>query len=268
MMKRNKGFTIIELLVVIAIIGILASMLLPAISRIRDEAKKKSCMNNLRQIGLNLLNYNQSEGQNRWFPTGSAQPMAVDDVVGRQFVVALWNPSDPDLKEKKIYMCPSNPSLGALGSSGAKGVYKVDGTKSYTPGTAPDGEPIDTNYLGWDEKQTKANTPATATLAPKAATRAGTSFGLICDQDGATTVTGLSGSNHNDGINVLFGDGHVEFLTYTSGFKDATMSGSPVGSQEPTAILTVTDRKALPATASVWKFTSGGWEVQGISVDG
>ena len=63
---RKRGFTLVELLVVIAIIGILIGMLLPAVQQVREAARRTSCLNNLRQVGVGCLNF---ESTFQVFPT-------------------------------------------------------------------------------------------------------------------------------------------------------------------------------------------------------
>lgn len=68
--RRGDGFTLVELLVVIAIIGILVSLLLPAVNAARAAARRTQCQNNLRNLGLGILNF---ESATREFPSSVGQ---------------------------------------------------------------------------------------------------------------------------------------------------------------------------------------------------
>lgn len=71
----RAAFTLIELLVVIAIIGLLVAMLMPAVQRARESARRNACLNNIRQLGLAAQNYLSSQ---RVFPSGWCRPPLTD----------------------------------------------------------------------------------------------------------------------------------------------------------------------------------------------
>ena len=105
--SRVKKFTLIELLIVIAIIAILAGMLLPALNKARDKAKNISCKNQLKQVGLVLMQY--YDASNSWFPIPREYQQTLYETkyvqITRKNEGYGW---EADSRNVKIFRCPSS----------------------------------------------------------------------------------------------------------------------------------------------------------------
>jgi prepilin-type N-terminal cleavage/methylation domain-containing protein len=105
---RRNAFTLVELLVVIAIIAILAALLLPALSKAKDKAKRTACMVHLKQINLGLRMYSDDSTDRTPRTPGTSNSPALNWTGYKQLVKNYVGAGNPSSKSDQLFACPAD----------------------------------------------------------------------------------------------------------------------------------------------------------------
>lgn len=214
--RRARGFTLVELLVVIAIIGILATLLMPALMKAKERGNRTKCANNLRQVGMAAIQYADDK---RFYPhvnrtrDSDGDANTTDTPMSMRAMVYFGYLDNPE-----GFICPSSPDVNFPLSDEAMSDLKAwtfgqgsvtdVSTNPFKDGTAV-GEPlqdlVDLSY-GWTRRGLTSSARSTTILsADRAAVDPASSLDT---QVGVGEMIG----NH-EGWNVLYADATVKFLS-------------------------------------------------------
>ena len=128
----KSAFTLIELLVVIAIIAILAAILFPVFARARENARRTSCLSNMKQMGLGVIQYTQDYDEK--FPQrywGDAPSNELRQANSWRRVIY------PYVKSAQLFSCPSNTNNNLLADDSSDGTNGTPNSQSVLPAGAP-----------------------------------------------------------------------------------------------------------------------------------
>lgn len=192
-MEKRNGFTLIELLVVIAIIAILAAIILPALSRARENGRRAVCTNNLKQLSLALEMY--ADDNNEFYPLCAGTIDWGENPCG--WMETLF----PYIKNKNMYQCPSFPR----------------GISDYHYFLSARAAFVDAGFARAATNRKRIRFPSAFVLAGDSNYRF---TEPDCDKDDYTqNCLGWQADSshwkphHAGGLNVLFADGHVSWHT-------------------------------------------------------
>jgi len=211
-LSRDQGFTLIELLVVIAIISILAAILFPVFARARESARRASCLSNLKQIGLAIMQYTQDYDERYPYLSSGHAGIVYKWPLHNYTGTIFWYPQiQPYVKSIQVFNCPSAASNlmwegGYDRGSGAWGNISYGANPLFFRNLA----------LGASVSLAEVDKPSqTATITDANHYSAYPYF-----DDGASpawqgaTGTRIQLDRHFDGANIAFADGHVKWMKF------------------------------------------------------